>query len=73
MHTIIKKKLTAEQMGKLFLHNGALTVKYYKCIGEFLEHGMNTYEIQFRHSESTPPTDENIQKILSLNNSEICK
>lgn len=72
MHTTVKKKFTEEEMGKLFMHNGALTVKYYRCIGEFLEHGTNTYEIQFRHSEATPPTDANIQKILSLKNSEIC-
>lgn len=66
MHTIIRKRFTAEQMGKLFLHSGALTVKYYACIGEYSETGINHYEIQFRHSESTPPTDTNIDKILSL-------
>lgn len=48
------------------MHNGALTVKFYKCIGEFSETGMNHYEIEFRHSESTQPTDTNIDKILSL-------
>lgn len=66
MHTILRKRFTAEQMGKLFMHNGALTVKYYKCIGEFSETGINHYEIEFRHSENTQPTDANIDKILYL-------
>lgn len=70
METTLKKRFTESEMGKLFMHNGALTVKWYKCIGEFSETEKNTYEILFRHSEGTPPSDANIQKILSLKESE---
>lgn len=74
MYTNYRKRLTSEDMDKLFLYDNSwkILVKFYKVIGEYSETWKNLYEITIRHPDTMTGDDieTEINNILSL---EVCK
>lgn len=74
MYTNYRKRLTSEDMDKLFLYDnsGKILVKFYKVIGEYSETWKNLYEITILHPDTITGDDieTDINNILSL---EVCK